>query len=114
MNKRMGYGPVVCKRKFYGIRFFGGNRTCTTGTPNKVTGRMSVACNVQVFRSAHERDVWVSREKLSEPCGCDGGERIACTKRYARSKNLGISVEAFERDLRNAEWFRCQLPTTKS
>jgi len=91
------------KRKYYGIRFFGGNRTCTTGTPNKVTGRMSVACEVQVFCSVQERAVWVSREKLSEPCGCGGGERIACTKKYARSKNLGISVEDFERDLEYSE-----------
>jgi hypothetical protein len=28
-------------KKFYGVRFLGGNRTCTTGTPNQVTGRMA-------------------------------------------------------------------------
>jgi hypothetical protein len=42
----------MSSKKFYGIRFEGGNRTCTTGTPNEITGRMSIAADLQVFRSA--------------------------------------------------------------
>ena len=86
-------------KRFYGIRFLGGNRTCTTGTPNENTGRMSIACDVQVFRTKTERDKWVNNEKISEPSGCGGGERIACSLSEARNYNLGISVEDFEADL---------------
>jgi hypothetical protein len=93
----------MSNKKFYGIRFLGGNRTCTTGYPNKKTGRMSVSCDIQVFRSSLERDEWVNAEKLSEPCGCGGGERIACSKKYARSKCLGMSVDNFEVDLELTE-----------
>lgn len=87
------------KKYFYGIRFLGGNRTCTTGEPNSITGRMSVACDVTVFRTRSERDKWVNEEKISAPSGCGGGERISCTKKYARSKQRGISVAEFEQDI---------------
>jgi hypothetical protein len=89
-------------KRYYGIRFHGGNRTCTTGTPNKRTGRMSIACDVQVFQTVKERNDWVNKENLCMPCGCGGGERIACSKAYARSKQLGLSVEEFHTDLESA------------
>jgi hypothetical protein len=95
-------------RKFYGIRYHGGNRTCTTGQPNDITGRMSIACNIEVFRARAERDEWVSKEKLSAPCGCDGGERIAATKNECRKHRLGETVHDFEESLEYAEMSRYQ------
>jgi len=93
-------------RKYYGIRFLGGNRTCTTGSPNEITGRMSIACNLEVFRSRADRDAWIEKEKLSAPCGCDGGERIASTKRECRSYRLGDTVEQFNETLEFNELYR--------
>jgi hypothetical protein len=86
---------------FYGIRYYGGNRTCTYGTPNPVTGRYSIACGVSAFETAEERDAWLSREKLSAECGNGGGERVTATKRECRAVSLGCSVEDFERDIEN-------------
>ena len=94
--------------KYYGIRYHGGNRTCTTGTANDVTGRYSIACNIEVFRTRSERDEWIEKEKLSDPCGCGGGERIAATKKECRSHRLGESVESFEESLEYAEMSRYQ------
>lgn len=93
-------------RKFYGVRFLGGNRTCTTGTPNDVTGRLSIACDIQVFRSRADRDEWLLNQKWSEPTGCGGGERIAATKAECRRFKMGISVEQFEEVLEMAEMSR--------
>ena len=93
-------------RKFYGIRFLGGNKTCTTGTPNEITGRMSVACDIQVFRSQADRELWLAGQKWSEPTGCGGGERIAVKKTECRKYKLGISVEAFNEMLEMAEMSR--------
>jgi hypothetical protein len=91
------------KRKFYAIRFLGGNRTCTTGDPHPLTGRMSIACENKVFRTSEDRNKWIYKENLYAPCGCGGGERIKCTKKYLRSKNLGMSVEDFNEDLEYSE-----------
>ena len=93
----------MSNKKFYGIRYYGGNRTCTTGTPNKKTGRMSIAAGIEVFRSVADRNHWLDDEKLSAPCGCGGGERITATKKMCRSVSLGLSVEAFEDWLANKE-----------
>jgi hypothetical protein len=89
--------------RFYGVRFLGGNRACTTGTPNQVTGRMSVACDIQVFRSKNDREKWLNNEKLSAPTGCGGGERIAATKADCRKLRFGDSLEEFEKMLEWAE-----------
>jgi hypothetical protein len=89
--------------KYYGIRYLGGNRTCTTGSPNPITGRYSRAVDVQVFRSRTDRDNWVNAEKLSAPCGLGGGERIAATKQDCRKCCLGMSVEEFNLMLETAE-----------
>ena len=93
-------------RKYYGIRFYGGNRTCTIGQDNKVTGHYSVACAVEVFRTRAERDEWISKEKISAPCGCDGGERIAATKKECRNYCLGETVASFNEDLELNDFFR--------
>ena len=78
-------------KKYYAILFLGGNRTCTTGEPNKKTGRMSVACENYVFDSKKARDLWVEKQ--------GDRERMACSKKYLRSKNLGCSMRDFEQDL---------------
>ena len=96
-------------KKYYGVRFHGGNRTCTTGTPNVVTGRMSIACSIEVFRTKAERDEWVGNEKLSAPCGLDGGERIAATKKECRNYCLGETVEGFEETLEYNEIARYDI-----
>ena len=93
-------------RKYYGVRFFGGNRTCTIGQANKVTGHCSVACSVEVFRTREDRDEWVNNEKISAPCGCDGGERIAATKKECRGYCLGETVASFNEDLDLSEFWR--------
>ena len=71
---------------FYGFEFIGGNRTCTTGTPNANTGRLSIAGSIATFDSVELRDEWLA-------CG---GDRIACTKRELRNFCLGVSVADFE------------------
>ena len=96
-------------RKYYGVRFFGGNRTCTTGQANEVTGRYSVACAVEVFRTRAERDEWINKEKISAPCGCDGGERIAATKKECRNYCLGETVASFNEDLEGNEFWRYEV-----
>ena len=93
-------------KKYYGVRFLGGNRTCTTGTPNEITGNMSIACDVQVFRSRADRDAWVNNEDLYAPTGANGGERIAATKTECRRLRQGNTVEAFEEELEMAEMSR--------
>lgn len=85
-------------KKYYGIRYWSG-RSTTTGTPNPITGRMSKAVDIEVFRSKKDRDEWLRNEKLSAPCGLGGGERIAATKKLCRQHRLGCSVEDFELDL---------------
>ena len=89
-------------KKYYGFRFYS-NRSCTYGSPNPVTGRYSIAGNIEVFRSKIDLNNWLSGEKLSAPCGCGGGERKQVTKKVARSLSLGVSVEDFEMDLENQE-----------
>ena len=93
-------------RKYYGVRFFGGNRTCTIGQANEETGRYSVACAVEVFKTRAERDEWISKEKRSAPCGCDGGERIAATKKECRGYRLGETIAGFNEDLELSEFLR--------
>ena len=93
-------------RKFYGVRFLGGNRTCTTGTPHEITGNMSIACDVQIFRSRAERDAWLKKQELSAPTGANGGERIAAKKIEVRKYKLGNSMEAFEEELGMIEMLR--------
>ncbi len=85
-------------RKCYGFRYFSG-RSTTTGHPNEITGRMSIAGEAVVFSSRDERQVWIENEKLSSPCGSGGGERIVCTKKVLRSLCLGESLGAWEENL---------------
>ena len=101
-NNQTEEQTIMSNKKFYGIRYYGGNRTCTTGTPNKKTGRMSIAAEIEVFRSVADRNYWLDDEKLSAPCGCGGGERIAATKKMCRDASLGLNPEEF------ADWLEIQ------
>jgi hypothetical protein len=92
-------------RKYYGFRFYS-NRSCTYANPNPVTRRYSIAGGVEVFRSRSDRDAWIAGERLGAECGNGGGERIAVTKRQARSYSLGCSPEEFEQGLGDNEWER--------
>lgn len=91
------------KRRYYGARFLGGNRTCTTGHPNPNTGRMSIACDIEVFHSKTERDSWVDSETFQ---GSQAGERTAVTRKEARNLCLGLTAEEFENTLDAAEMSR--------
>jgi hypothetical protein len=95
--------------KFYGIRYHGGNRTCTTGSANVITGCYSIACSIEVFRSRADRDNWLDAEKLNAPCGCDGGERIAATKSDCRKHRRGDSLVEFAEMLKYNEMARYEI-----
>lgn len=82
-------------RKYYGIRFHGGNRTCTTGEPNPNTGRMSIACSAHVFNSRNDLEKWIDEENLCNPSGLGGGERIAVSKSNLRDYCLGMTIENY-------------------
>jgi predicted DNA-binding WGR domain protein len=89
-------------RKFYGVRFLGGNRTCTWGNPGK-NGRYNIAADIEVFRTRAERDEWVAAEKITAPSGRGGGERVVATKAECRRIRRGETVAEFEDTLAEAE-----------
>lgn len=99
------------KRFFYGVRYLGGNRSCTTGDPHPLTGRMSKAAEIIVFLTAADRDDWVRKERLSEPSGCGGGERVAATRADCRRVSLGETMEEYELGMRIAEEMACDTET---
>ena len=80
------------KKYFYAATFPYG-RNCTTGEPNKVPGRMSMAARLHAFKTKAERDAFVDRNAKAE----------AFTKRGLRSLCLGATVENFAFDVRCAE-----------
>jgi hypothetical protein len=82
---------------FYGIMFLGGNRTCTTGTPNEITGRMSIACDLFAFKTRAERDAWVDKYRD------DNKEKIAVTKSEIRKYRRGHTVEEMNEEIEMAE-----------
>jgi len=88
------------KKYFYGIRYLGGNRTCTTGQPHPHTGRMSKAISAEAFLTKSERDEWVNEENLSKPSGLGGGERIPATIADIRRHSLGLSLDQFAEEIK--------------
>ena len=78
--------------KYYGFEYKSG-KTTTTGTPNKITGRMSIAGSVAVFNTRSERDEWVS----------ENSRRVSCNKRSLRSLCLGMSVVNYNEYLNSIE-----------
>ena len=86
-------------KKFYGIRFLGGNKTCTTGQPNEKTGRYNVAVDVMSFNSRSNRDEWVNNERRSAPTGSGGGERLAVKKSDLKKYRRGMSGVEFDQHI---------------
>ena len=84
--------------KYLGFRFDSGRKT-TTGEAHPITGRYDRAGDLVGFDTQKELEEWISEEKLSAPCGLDGGERIAVSKREARKLRLGCTVEDFENEI---------------
>lgn len=79
--------------KFY-LAFYGQPNT-TTGQPNESTGFMSRYGNLYAFSSKEKRSEWLSDNETNvanEVC-------CAVTKREARSYNLGLSIEEYDRYL---------------
>ncbi len=72
--------------QFYGFEYWGGPRT-TTGDPHPLTGRMSIAGDLSVFRAREDRERWLQSGSR---------ERITVSKAQARMLHLGWSVSDFE------------------
>ena len=79
--------------KYFYAATFPYGRNCTTGEPNKITGRMSLAAKFHAFKTRADRDAFVAKHDKAE----------AFTKRGLRALNLGASVVDFEENVRFAE-----------
>jgi len=77
--------------KFYGFEYWDGRQT-TTGEPNQMTGRMSIAGTIAVFDNARDRGTWIGHTEYKHGLPC----RVACTKETLRSLHLGMSVADFK------------------
>jgi len=78
---------------FYGIKYWSRNkRGCTTGEPNTRTGRMSIACDIEVFHSKKKRDEWVKDDSPDNP-------RIAANRSLARAHCWGMDLDSFNEDI---------------
>ena len=85
---RCGKNIGIRPRKYYA--WVGQN--ATTGTPNRITGRMSMYGQNYVFDSQEDRDEFVIC--YHDPNGNNHAE--GCTYRQLRGKNLGCSVAMFK------------------
>lgn len=83
-------------KKYYAVEFWSGRNT-TTGEPNTKTGRMSIACDIEVFDSKSERDKWVENGK--ETSAMRGNCRESVTKKELRDLKLGWSIAEFNEHL---------------
>lgn len=70
-------------------------QNASTGTPNPITGGMSMYGTNHVFVSKKERDEFVNGYRSDNP----SKQCIACSLRGLRRRNLGCSVRAFGQDL---------------
>ena len=82
-------------KKFYA--WVGQNASC--GTPNPVTGRMSMYGDNMVFKSKADRDRFVDEFSSDNP----SVYAVKCSLRKLRGYNLGCSVRDFEDDLNYCE-----------
>lgn len=79
----------MSKRKlFLGFRFFGGRHT-TWGNSSAIAGRLVG------FFSKKDLINWLDEEKISEPCGVGGSERIGVSRKEA-IRLCRISGKCFE------------------
>lgn len=98
----MSSKKVTRQKRYFGIRYLGGNRNSTIGDPSKSTGMKSIVCTIAVFSSKAELEEWLSKEDVAKSAGQDGGERIAATKSECRNHCLGQTTAEFEKSLRTA------------
>ena len=87
---------------YYGFRYCC-NRSCTTGQPNKITGRYNIAGESVGFGTRSERDKWLSKERRDLPSGCGGGERVSVTREELRGLHRGYSLLEFKQMLEYIE-----------
>jgi len=83
------------ERRFYAVRFWSSNRWCTVGDPNKITGRMSIACTLHVFGTAYERSCWIDHNSIN---------RKSVTTREARTLHYGMTIEDYNDMVRFLEY----------
>jgi len=83
-------------QKFYA--WVGQNASC--GTPNQITGRMSMYGDNIVFSCKEDRDRFVDEFTSDNP----SEYVVKCSLRKLRSYNLGCSVSNFEDNLRYLEY----------
>ncbi len=86
-------------RTYFAFQFKSGRNT-STGTPNRITGRMSTAGTLRAFRSAAQRDAWVAE-------GCTtsdmtGNCREAISAKEARRLCAGSTTANFQSDVEYA------------
>ena len=68
------------KRKFfYAVEYWDGKKT-TTGEPNPRTWRMSIACDLYVFKSKNERDNSNSKHSIIAPEGVFSAAAMAASR----------------------------------
>ena len=88
---------TTTQKRYYA--FLGQN--ASTGTPHKVTGRMSFYGENFVFGTKKERDDFVEENDAvytQDIC-------VACSKRQLREYNLGMTVNAFNEDLNERYYY---------
>lgn len=74
------------RNHYWAVEYVGGNKNCTRGESNPVTGNFSLAVNAHCFQTKLERDEWVGRKHLRE----------AVDKKKLRSMLLGMTPAAFK------------------
>jgi hypothetical protein len=74
-------------------------QNATTGTPNPVTGRMSLYGKNYKFDNRADRDAFV--DNYYDHNG--NNSAVKCNMKTLRSYNLGSSVYNFETDIENTE-----------
>ncbi len=80
-------------KNYFAVEYLSSKNT-TAGTPNPRTGRMSKACNVEVFSSKTARDSWVSYGKITTDM--QGNCRESITKKEAKELKSGWTISEFD------------------
>lgn len=86
--------------KYYAFLLWNENRSCTIGLPNKQTGRLSIAGDLEVFRTKSDRRNWLCAHNARS---------IAVTKKHARKLLRGLSIQEFNQYIENQEYARYEM-----
>lgn len=78
---------------YYAFEFYSGSQT-TTGNPNPLTRKYSIAGDMQCFSDRASRDRWVSEGSRSSDM--NGNCRRAVKARDVRSYLLGLPLDQFD------------------